>query len=95
MVRATGLEPARFWQWNLNPPSLPIPPCPLIFVNRTAVHAAFDLRVILTRTLVIVNPHEISFFAVCFARSFPGMGRSGEFVPLIFLFILDIPSQCE
>ena len=30
MVRATGLEPARFWQWNLNPPSLPIPPCPHI-----------------------------------------------------------------
>ena len=30
MVRATGLEPARFWQWNLNPPSLPIPPCPQI-----------------------------------------------------------------
>ena len=28
LVRATGLEPARFWQWNLNPPSLPIPPCP-------------------------------------------------------------------
>ena len=28
MVRATGLEPARFWQWNLNPPSLPIPPYP-------------------------------------------------------------------
>ena len=27
-MRATGLEPARFWQWNLNPPSLPIPPCP-------------------------------------------------------------------
>lgn len=30
LVRATGLEPARFWQWNLNPPSLPIPPCPRI-----------------------------------------------------------------
>ena len=28
MVRVTGLEPARFWQWNLNPPSLPIPPHP-------------------------------------------------------------------
>ena len=93
-MRATGLEPARFWQWNLNPPSLPIPPCPLIFVNRTAVHAAFDLRVILTRTLVIVNPHEFSFFATCFANSSTGMRCTREFVPLIFLFILDIPSQC-
>ena len=34
MVRATGLEPARFWQWNLNPPSLPIPPRPRIACNR-------------------------------------------------------------
>ena len=37
LVRATGLEPARFWQWNLNPPSLPIPPCPLISAGCAAV----------------------------------------------------------
>ncbi len=30
MVRATGLEPARLSQRNLNPPSLPIPPRPQI-----------------------------------------------------------------
>lgn len=30
MVRATGLEPARLSQRNLNPPSLPIPPRPRI-----------------------------------------------------------------
>ena len=41
MVRATGLEPARFWQWNLNPPSLPIPPCPLLFAECAAVCFAF------------------------------------------------------
>lgn len=34
LVRATGLEPARFWQWNLNPPSLPIPPCPQICLSQ-------------------------------------------------------------
>ena len=41
VVRATGLEPARFWQWNLNPPSLPIPPCPLNFAECAAVCFAF------------------------------------------------------
>ena len=30
LVRMTGLEPARFWRWNLNPMSLPIPPHPHI-----------------------------------------------------------------
>ena len=34
MVRATGLEPARLSQRNLNPPSLPIPPRPRIACNR-------------------------------------------------------------
>ena len=41
LVRATGLEPARFWQWNLNPPSLPIPPCPLLFAECAAVCFTF------------------------------------------------------
>ena len=34
LVRATGLEPARLSQRNLNPPSLPIPPRPRIACNR-------------------------------------------------------------
>ena len=34
LVRATGLEPARRSQRNLNPPSLPIPPRPRIADNR-------------------------------------------------------------
>ena len=34
MVRATGLEPARLSQRNLNPPSLPIPPRPRVACNR-------------------------------------------------------------
>ena len=34
LVRATGLEPARLSQRNLNPPSLPIPPRPHVACNR-------------------------------------------------------------
>ena len=34
LVRATGLEPARLRQRNLNPPSLPIPPRPHVACNR-------------------------------------------------------------
>ena len=34
LVRATGLEPARLSQRNLNPPSLPIPPRPRVACNR-------------------------------------------------------------
>ena len=34
LVRATGLEPARLSQRNLNPPSLPIPPRPHVAYNR-------------------------------------------------------------
>ncbi len=34
LVRATGLEPARLSQRNLNPPSLPIPPRPRVAYSR-------------------------------------------------------------
>ena len=34
LVRATGLEPARLSQRNLNPPSLPIPPRPHVACSR-------------------------------------------------------------
>ena len=34
LVRATGLEPARLSQRNLNPPSLPIPPRPRVACSR-------------------------------------------------------------
>ena len=38
LVRMTGLEPARFWRWNLNPMSLPIPPHPHILITYIIAH---------------------------------------------------------
>ncbi len=57
LVRATGLEPARFWQWNLNPPSLPIPPCPRWLL---LYHGAGALSIKGLRRLFVAN-RTISF----------------------------------
>ena len=62
LVRATGLEPARFWQWNLNPPSLPIPPCPHISAENGKCKAEY-------RFSVLRGHHAFAFYHTRFALS--------------------------
>ena len=71
MVRATGLEPARFWQWNLNPPSLPIPPCPLISAGCAAVCFPSGLPGYLNTNISHCQSDSFFFFRSLFCQFCP------------------------